>query len=223
MIGADRYHRGFTLIEVLVCLALMSLIVVLLVSSIQLGGRTWSGVTRTANDFEQVARAQDFLRRRLSEIHPWEPSDGTLGSRGSLVGSRTSLQFSGPAPNSSGATFMRYELSWSSSRSGGSLEVRYCPQVRRGRAFVSCEWIQESILGKLADLSFQFWDEPGNSDGHWVSTWNEATRLPRLIRIDVRFGPEDRRRWPPLYVEPRIDANAACRFDVVSRSCRETA
>src|SRR3569833_1223591 len=216
MSRADRPTRGFTLIEVLVCLALMSLVVVLLVSSIELGGRTWKGVTRTANDFEQVAHAQDFLRRRLSEIHPLVVGVDSSDAPRSLVGSRTRLQFSGVTPNFSGVTFMRYELGWSVSRSGGSLQVRYCPQTL-GRDFVSCEWIEESVLDRLTDLSFQFWDDREGSEGHWVDTWNETNQLPRLIRIDVQFSPEDRRRWPPLYVEPRLDANAACRFDVVSR------
>jgi hypothetical protein len=39
----------------------------------------------------------------------------------------------------------------------------------------------------------------------------------------VAFGSNDKRRWPPLYIEPRVDTPASCVFDVVSRRCRSGA
>ena len=41
-------ERGFTLIEVLVALALMALIATMLIASLELGGHSWQRVTRLA-------------------------------------------------------------------------------------------------------------------------------------------------------------------------------
>jgi hypothetical protein len=69
-------------------------------------------------------------------------------------------------------------------------------------------------------MTVQFWLKPDEAPGRWVDRWNDATQVPRLIRIDVIFAPNDSRRWPSLYVEPRVNTPADCVFDVVSRRCR---
>jgi general secretion pathway protein J len=168
---------------------------------------------------EDITRAQDFLRQRLGTIYPSEHGDLALSSPGFLISSGDALEFSGSAPHALDEGILRYQIALSRSEPG-TLDVRF----RRDRnglpnaAF--SDWSHERLLTRVAALSVQFFEMSPDSAGRWVDSWSDASRLPRLIRVDVSFAPNDARRWPPLYVEPRIDTNTSCVFDVVSRRCR---
>jgi general secretion pathway protein J len=207
--------QGFTLVEVLVCLALMSLIATALVASLELGGRTWQRVTRGVETLEDTARAQDFLRQHLSALYPaGATAAGT--ATGFLLSNGDALEFSGFAPGAMDTGMLRYQVALSA-LDPDVLEVRFRPE----RA--SDDWSHERLLTGVALLSVRFFEKPPDAPGRWLDHWSDPTRPPLLIRLDVSFKPGDRRRWPPLFVAPRIDTNATCVFDTVSRSCRSGA
>jgi general secretion pathway protein J len=222
MTPTSPVQRGFTLIEVLVSLALMSMLATLLISSLELGGHTWQRVTREATNMEEIELAQDFLRQRFSSIYPDRgnaPSASVSNSGGFVSGVGNAIGFSGFAPNSADAGLLRYEIAMSTSEPG-CLEVRYRSARAGLTTSAAADWSHERLVSHVAGLSIQFLEKPSGLPGRWVDHWNDTTHLPRLIRIDVSFAREDRRRWPPLYVEPRIDTNTNCLFDRVIRRCR---
>jgi len=222
MSAAPPRAGGFTLIEVLVALALMSLIGTILIESLRMGGHTWRHVTRKVANIEEITRAQEFLRQRLGTIYPPQPVTDLNSASESFVGEAQKLEFSSPAPASSDEALVRYQLGLSSSNPE-NVEIRY---RREGTELFSPQagsWSTEPLIAHASGLSIQFWEDSTSSSGRWVAHWADAAKLPRLIRIDVRFAPNDSRRWPPLYVEPRVDTRASCVFDVVSRRCRSGA
>lgn len=214
-------HRGFTLIEVLVALALMAMIAMILIASLQLGGHSWQRVTHAVAATEDIEQAQTFLRQRLSSIYPYEHGTTDIASSGPLVSDGTTLEFSSFGPNSTADGMLRYQIGLSSDST--TLEIR----SRRDRNGLpdaaAAEWVSEPLLQHVAGMAVQFWLKPNDAPGRWANRWIDSTALPRLIRIDVTFSPTDNRRWPPLYVEPRVDTDASCVFDVVSRRCRSGA
>ena len=201
--------QGFTLIEVLVCLSLMSLIATALIASLDVGGHTWQRVTRGVATIEDTTRAQDFLRQHLSALYP-----GNTG--GFLLSSGDSLEFSGFAPGATDAGMMRYQLALSA-HEPGVLEIRFRPERSTDG------WSHEPLLAGVAALSVRFFEKLPDAPGRWLDQWSDASRPPPLIRLDVNFNPGDPRHWPPLFIAPRIDTNATCVFDTVSRSCRSGA
>jgi general secretion pathway protein J len=58
-------NRGFTLIELIIALALVALITVLLFSGLRLGSRTWEGVDRVSERNAELRSARGFLDRAL--------------------------------------------------------------------------------------------------------------------------------------------------------------
>jgi general secretion pathway protein J len=210
-------HRGFTLIEILVALALMGLIGVILITSLQIGGHTWQRVMRGASSTEDIAQAQESLRQRLSSLYPDDRAD--LGRPGFLSSNGASLEFSGAAPDSTADGVVRYQIAVSAE--SGALEVRSWPD-KGGYLESLSNSKPEALLSHVASMSVQFWLAADQIRGRWVDRW-DSRQVPRLIRIDVAFGADDKRRWPPLYIEPRVDTPASCVFDVVSRRCRSGA
>jgi general secretion pathway protein J len=213
-----RPNQGFTLIEILVALALMGLIAAILITSLQIGGHTWQRVMRTTSNTEEIAEAQEILRMRLSSLYP-EDSAVDLSRPSFLVSNGASLEFSGAAPDFSKGGFLRYQFAVSTT--SGALEVRSWP-LQHGLDTPSKDLAAERLLSHVSSMAVQFWQKPDANPGRWVDHWT-SREIPRLIRIDVAFGANDHRRWPPLYVEPRIDTPVNCVFDVVSRRCRSGA
>jgi general secretion pathway protein J len=214
-----EHHRGFTLIEMLVALALMGLIAVILITSLQIGGHTWQRVMRAASSTEDIAQAQETLRLRLSSLYPDDPAT-VMSQPAFLLSNGASLEFSGAAPDSTADGILRYRIAVSAS--SGALEVRSWPDQQDHLEGLSNDSKPEALLSSVASMAVQFWLKVDETPGRWVDRW-DSKQVPRLIRIDVAFGADDRRRWPPLYIEPRVDTPANCVFDVVSRRCRSGA
>jgi general secretion pathway protein J len=211
-------QRGFTLIEILVAVALMTLIATILVSSLHVGGHTWQRVTRATESTQDVAQAQAFLRQRLSSIYPFDRATDAVSSKGFLTSDGGTLEFSGFAPESTGSGILRYQIVVDSD--SATLEVR--SRVDRNGLLdsQSSEWSREALLTHVAGIAVQFWQKTSDQPGQWVDRWADPQELPHLIRIEVTFPANDPRRWPALYIEARVDTAANCQFDVVSRRCR---
>jgi general secretion pathway protein J len=208
------------LVEVLVALALMSLIGTILIESLRVGGHTWQQVTRKAANRDEIARAQVFLRERLGTLSPPQQALGTVSMPESFVGESDAVEFSSLTTTHSGQRVVRYWLGLSQA-APTNVELRYRSEQTETSAAPPSAWTTEPLLERVTGLSIQFWRTSEGSGGQWVDHWEDNRKLPRLIRIDVRFADQDTRRWPPLYVEPRLDARASCVFDVVSRRCRD--
>jgi general secretion pathway protein J len=219
MRSSPASQLGFTLIEVLVALALMAMIGTILITSLQIGGHTWQRATHTAGNTEDIAQAQDFIRRHLSTLYPDE-SVANRATQGFLVSDGTALEFLSAAPESSrdGLWLYRIEVS----RETGALQVKSRPDYRGAVDTGSSQWTSETLLPQAESLTVQFWLTSVDQPGRWVDRWTDRHRPPALIRVDVSFARSDHRRWPSLYVEPRIDTPTSCVFDVVSRRCRSS-
>jgi general secretion pathway protein J len=217
MTANPRRQRGFTLIEILVSLALMAMIATILIASLQIGGHTWQRVMRASSNTEDIAQAQEFLRLSLSSLYPDDRAAADITGTGFLVSNGESLEFSGAAPNSSADGIWRYQIAVS--HETGALEVRSRVDRNENSALLFTS-APERLISHVVSMSVQFWLKPDESPGRWVDGWTDNKKLPQLIRIDVAFQPDDNRRWPPLYVEPHVDTPANCVFDIVSRRCR---
>ena len=213
-------HRGFTLIEMLVALALMGMIAIILITSLQLGGHTWQRVMRGTSSTDDIAQTQEILRLRLSALYPDDGIARDFNHRAFLMSDGVSLEFSGAAPEASADGILRYQIAVSAT--SGALEIRSWPDRQGGGLDNLADSSAEALLPHVASMAVQFWLKPETGPGRWVDRW-DSNKLPQLIRIDVAFGANDKRRWPPLYIEPRVDTPANCVFDVVSRRCRSGA
>lgn len=208
---------GFTLIEVLVALALMAMIATILVTLMQIGGHTWQRVTRATSQRDDIAQTQDFLRQRLSTLNPYTGRSGSAKPPAFLVADGGSLEFTGDAPDALAIGMMRYRLSVD--RSSADLEIQSHSDLD-SQIPNSTQWATERLLKHVESLTVQFWKSADGLPGRWVDRWDDLTHVPSLIRIEVAFAANDTGRWPPLYIEPRVTTSISCEFDVVSRQCR---
>lgn len=212
----SRRQSGFTLIEVLVSLALMAMIATILITSLQIGGITWQRVTRTTSQNDDIAQTQDFLRRRLSTLYPYAGRSSDT-QRPALLTEGGNLEFTSDSPDAVATGLIRYRLSVD--RSSGDFVVQSHSGVDVSLPDAD-RWATERLLRHVDSFAVQFWQPAGESPGRWVDRWDDLTHVPSLIRIDITLSANDPRQWPPLYIEPRVTTSINCEFDVVSRQCR---
>ena len=224
----NRRARGFTLIEMTVALALVSLMSIAMLQAYRFSQRALAQTTRVDAAARDIAGAQRLLRRLIEQAYPFEaPQTEAAGrvERG-LTGGASGLALSSPAPATAGAVGLyRYALALTKSGAAGELEVSWTLD-RNGAAETasSPNARSEALLEGVQSISIAYLElvELGNGqiEPNWRDEWVDKSMMPALVRIRVTFAPGDPRRWPELVVAPRISADANCVFDVVSQMCR---
>jgi general secretion pathway protein J len=216
--------QGFTLIEMLVALALVSLMSIAMLQAYRFSQRTLAQTTRVDAGVREVAIAQRVLRRLIEQGYPFEVAEGGGSGRAphGLMGNEDRFALTAPgAAHLGGAGHYRFALSL---KDDGGLEVGW--GLDRNGANEPAEAISghEEILDRVKSVSIAYLElvERGNGqiELNWRETWIDKAALPALVRIRVAFDENDRRQWPELIVAPRISADANCVFDVVSQMCR---
>jgi general secretion pathway protein J len=217
-----RSAGGFTLIEMMVALALVALMSVGMLQAYRFSQRALLQTTRVDAAAHDIAATQRLFRRLIEQGYPFEASAATVKPAQGLEGDAVHVTLSAPAPAAEGSVgFYRYEFR----ESAGRLEVSWTvdrngPGDSQGGASPR----REALLEGVQSISIAYLElvEHGNGqiEPNWRDEWVDKRALPSLVRIRVTFKPGDSRHWPELIVAPRISADANCVFDVVSQMCR---
>ena len=212
-----RTTRGFTLIELLVALSLLALMSATLFGSLALAGRSWDAGEAKVNETSSMRVAHEFLRAQLEGQHAQRmkkmPEWPII-----FAGERDEIRFAAPLParvQSGGIWYYRLHIADVDGKQSLVLD-RMIPDVTQN-APPQFDGAEHSVLAtNIAALSISYLGpDPGVAAGNtgfepaWRERWEDAQRLPQLIRIDVR--PERGPPWPSLYAVPRESPEAACR------------
>src|SRR3954468_15743543 len=185
--------NGFTLLEILVALAVFGLLLVGLSRTVGFGLTAWrqdARVSGRTTDLEAVDRA---LRSVVENLAPGEEAGSPpIDGAGTSVTGLTQLRLPGPdlapVPVEAGLAV-----------SGSRLVLRWRP-YRHAMALGPQPRPDEPVLiGGVAGLAIAYWRAPGM----WVSQWHDPN-LPLLIRFQVTFAGPSATRWPDIVVAPLL-------------------
>lgn len=184
--------RGFSLLEVLTALALLSILLVGVLSGIRTATRMTSAGAQAMEQADEARSVQRFLRNDLLQARalPWKV-DGK-GTPIVFEGDEQRMQFVGPLPGyldrngpqlqtlalvGDGKDALRLELgSDGMSPTGATHGIGFAPEplaegVRRGR--------------------FRYYGrKDGRSAGEWRREWHVAGRMPELVSVELERGDE---------------------------------
>jgi general secretion pathway protein J len=214
---------GMTLIEVLVALALLSMLSIGLTTAFRVGHGAYERVVKQGRSYWDVAVAQRFLRGALESVYPFQPGAASGQAARGLEGESDRLSLTAEL-GAGGAVIghRRYTLSLMSRGNGRSDLVATAQADRDGsNAAQGADDASrpETVVAGVASVEWSYYDARAGSTG-WHSSWSEQ-KPPALVRLRVRFPQGDSRVWPDLLVAPRITDDANCQFDVVAQACRE--
>jgi general secretion pathway protein J len=218
-VKAGRAH-GFTLLELVIGLALLGLIMTLIIGALQLAIRGWDAVEATGGQANRVRLVHALLLRELTSVYPYRWKN-TAEVKLAFAGASDSLRFVSSTPPRAGQGGLNLvELLAVRSDQGVRLLMRRQIPAREQRDFDRLK-DEESVvlLDGLESAAFEFYgaDTPTGKPS-WRAAWEDPQKLPRLVRISLRAKAAP--PWPEVVVALRVSENAGCAgWDAVNERC----
>lgn len=219
-VAAERRANGFTLIEMLVSLALLGLASLMLSLGIAAAARASARQGARDAALDAVLAAQIVVRQRIEQMAPVtsaQSAEPDVDSRGTA----TVFDFIGePIGRVAPSSLQRYRLT----RTPGGDLMLYVADTLDNRVDAGDErmvgWTPMRLLSGTAALAIGYYGSAAIGGGRaWQSRWFDRQQPPELVRIQVSFPAGDRRVWPDLLIRPRATMNAACRIDGATGRC----
>jgi general secretion pathway protein J len=187
--ASGRPESGFTLIEVLVSLALLALLLALLAGGLRYARSTWDATARL-DRLADADMAETFLRARLAEAMPLYEQRRAGTVRALFQGAGDSMSFVAPAPNGpAGTGLYRYTLEAAGGPGQGrhTLVVKLVPHLPSIRdSALERPPEQYQLMRNIRSVSFRYFGR-GELRGEpaWHAVWPRTDAMPNLVEIAI--------------------------------------
>jgi general secretion pathway protein J len=196
---------GFTLLEVLASLVLLSLLLVGVYSGIRTATHNVRSGTAAIERVDQVRSAQQFLRRELAQSLAQPISLTDHGEPIYFVGEAREMRYVAPLPGylgKLGPQLQRLQLV-DDGHGGLRLELSLAvlpPDGQPPQPLGEPQVLLDHI--KSGSFSYRGVDHQGTAMP-WAAAWADGRVLPQLVRVELQLlGSVD---WPQLDVPLRVD------------------
>jgi general secretion pathway protein J len=193
---SGRKQSGFTLLEVLVALAVFGLLMVGLVQGLRLGINAWQAQSRTLALRGDMDAADRTLRTLIERMDP----GGVSGRPATFKGTSHSLVFTTTLPQAADTLVTRAAVVTLAVDEGNRLELLWLPNYRN-RIGPTPPPGQVTLLRDVDHIEMAYWHDP---QAGWQSEWG-AVALPKLIRIRVVFTRGSGRHGYDIVIMPMRD------------------
>lgn len=212
-------EAGFTLVELLVALALFSLLVTLLFDNIRFGLHAWQRGSAHIEHVEHSMVSQDLVRRLIGNLYPMVVTEGGP-PRIDFDGSKDGVSLLGSAPIvANGGGRFRFRFSVERHQERTDLVMRSTPELADPQE--SSMTTRTLLLSDIDRAEFSYLGEAAAGRSvQWSDHWTRRSDVPKLVRVRVVFRSGDERVWPELLVAPRIAADVSCIYDPITMRCR---
>jgi general secretion pathway protein J len=213
--NAPRHAQsGFTLLEVVVSLALLGLITATLMPSLRFGSKAWDTGHQRLEETARLRTIQDFLGRVLAEAQPifLVGSDGEREI--AFRGQAASLTLVAPMPpHLSLGAYHVLQLDVAKASEGKAL-IAHWDQFRdqTDDLGLSAGTRHVTLIAGIAGIEFSYFGvQNGNGRPEWSDSWADSSSLPQLIRMRVLFDRKSGREWPAMVFRPMSGGSAFVR------------
>jgi len=202
---------GFTLVELLLVLTLMSMLLALAYGGLRASTRAADKGQAILEDSSRIRMAHQFVRKQLNQIAPLAFAENEDQSeRTVFVGEAGRIRFVAPMPGYLGFGGPQVqELAFVAGENGLSLVLSHA--LLQGFAEENLYEREPIVLVDEIDsgeFSFLTSDEEGNLTG-WVTAWEDGSFVPEAVSLDIEFSEDVYIQWPLLTAALRVtDATA---------------
>lgn len=201
-------ERGYSLLELLLALALLGFITLAMAGGFRFGTRAWERSEDKVASIERIQGAQRILRTLLQGAVPRDLDPSQAGDPELFRGTGRSLSFVANASSTLGG--------------GGAVRYRLLIEGIGERRNLVLAWRAAGSERRLAVLSareislaYARRDQTGRLI--WAGEWLDQSGAPALVR--VRASLEDG-VWPDLIVRLRIMRDPSCLYNPDTFECR---
>jgi general secretion pathway protein J len=199
--ATSRLPRGFTLVEVLVAMALLSLVMLGLLTAMRSFAQSETRIDERIRIDDDLRVSERFLRTVLSSVSP--------RTRSTPAGAPKEIDFAGgaddmrwigvmPARHGAGGLY-RFHLYARPATADDptALMLEFVPYVPGFEAPLDPGAVQQRAMATaIGEVRFRYQDDLASGE-QWLAEWPHADRLPRRIGLSVVNATHP---WPEMIV-----------------------
>jgi len=211
---------GFTLVELLLAVTLLSILLALTYGGMQAATRATDRGQKILEESGRLRMAHQFVRKQLNQAIPMgftQPDETQTAAdevgKGSAMevfwGAEQSIRFVGPMPGYLGFGGPQVqELSILSGPNGLELVITHA-LVQGFEDAMLDERAPIVLIDHIESANFKFLarDEDGEIAG-WVDEWPEPEELPVAVALDIQFEEDVYADWPLLVAAIKVDGSS---------------
>lgn len=196
---------GFTLVEILIALALFSVTLLFVFNALYTSNRSWLASERQIEANEEQRLVMTFIKRQLSQVVPLLQLDGRSNNL-IFKGERNELRFVSALPAHRGGGGL-YLLTLQADK---NLTLYY--QIVTTDISLEIELDDEKIksqdlISDIDKIEFSYFgSEQPNETPAWHERWEDQKRLPDLISMRIT-GKDDSDFWPEVLIPVRVQVS----------------
>lgn len=207
-----RPIAGFTLVELLLAITLMSILL----------GLTYTGLSAASKSSQrgeillaaggELRASHQFIRRQLNQMLPlsFAETDDLQELRIVFEGDAQRIKFVAPMPGYLGTGGPQVQLVEVVNGDDDELVIQFSHALLQG--FVEDHLYDRDPVILLEGVSFAGFeflgrDEEGELTG-WTTYWDQQEVLPVAVRLDLEFSEGLNLHWPDLAAGVRVDEQA---------------
>lgn len=209
---APRFTAGFTLVELLLAITLMSILLALTYTGLRAATRSSQRGELLLAAGGELRASHQFIRRQLNQMLPlsFAETDDAEALRIVFEGDARHIQYVAPMPGYLGAGGPQVQLVEVVSDGDGELVIQFSHALLQG--FTEDRLLDRDpviLLEGVSSAGFEFlgMDDEGELTG-WFTSWDQVDILPVAVRLDVEFSEDLNLLWPELTAGVRVDEQA---------------
>jgi general secretion pathway protein J len=201
--GGMRRHGGFTLVEMLVAMTLLSLLVLAMGSALRATAQTEERVDQRLARNDELRVTSGFLQSVLGRVSGQRRAGITSVDESPFLlrANAQELIWVGVMPARYGVAGRQFfRLSQLNSGNSGALLLQFMPM---DESILPTAWdsaATEVLVRDLTDFSLQYQDA-GQDKPEWQSVWESKDRFPTHVLVSL--ATRSNGVWPPLVVAMR--------------------
>lgn len=196
-------QTGLSLIELLISLVIISIVITLCANGFTFGARVWAKVDEHQANLDEVASAQRFLRKVLSEaiFYPIE-EDATKDNY--FNGEPEKMIFLAPSPQYGLDDYLYiYEIFKQKENGAYNLSLRYIPANTYFSGKARAAEKDVKLIKGVKNIKFEYYGlNLRTGELRWYKNWLNQSVLPSRVLISVESF-DGEQAWPTLIAETK--------------------
>ncbi len=198
-----RLQAGFTLLELILSIAILSAVLVTIYATLSMGSRTWEKGERDIEKVQRMRVTMDLLSREIKSTYPYRVTPGELDTHKEFYafdGKKDYLSFVSCIPLSGGTGRLSWLTFWVEEGEGLVVVER---DALRSDIFEEREAMDKDEMvaldANVTDIRFEYYraeegdtEEAAEEETAWEEKWDaeEEGELPQAVSVAVTFREE---------------------------------